>query len=208
MDQHQDFLNSGLGGHALDSHALEYGSGEPVASAMVDLTLSDRDQGAELKKNGVSPTHLGPGNDLMKVARGPENDIVPSAPVTGEAKPAAGPERAAADKSAKVAPGPPLAGLQQYPPPAGGAPGWGLEKEKLAPPRHQEALNRSPKAPGKAPPPGGQTAASRPEHRKPGVGKADKELPKTPDRSGYSSPSTPKSPASRASAQASPPPRR
>ncbi|XP_064172373.1 microtubule-associated protein tau [Anguilla rostrata] len=123
MDQHQDFLNSGLDGHALDSHALEYGSGEPVASAMVDLTLSDRDQGAELKKNGVSPTHLGPGNDLMKaepmepapeehteelpaiaesnsapsgeevqlVARGPENDIVPSAPVTGEEERETGP---------------------------------------------------------------------------------------------------------------------
>ncbi|KAJ8251800.1 hypothetical protein GJAV_G00225570 [Gymnothorax javanicus] len=116
MDQHQDFLNSGL-----DSHGLQYGSGQPVASAMADLGLSDHGQEgfqAELKKNGVSPTHLGTGNDLMKaepaessptehkeelstladfnsapfgqevqqVARGPENDFVTSAPGTGEAE--------------------------------------------------------------------------------------------------------------------------
>ncbi|KAG9343834.1 hypothetical protein JZ751_013215 [Albula glossodonta] len=48
-------------------------------------------------------------------------------------------------------------------------------------------------------------AASKPEQRKPGVGKADKvDQPRTPDRSGYSSPSTPKSPASRANAAGQP----
>ncbi|KAJ8345444.1 hypothetical protein SKAU_G00296370 [Synaphobranchus kaupii] len=60
------------------------------------------------------------------------------------------------------------------------------------------------KALGRAPPPGAQTAASRPEQRKPGVGKSDKDLPKTPDRSGYSSPSTPKSPSGRATAPGQP----
>ncbi|XP_061080577.1 microtubule-associated protein tau [Conger conger] len=120
MDQHQDLLNSGL-----DGHALQY-PGQPMASAMVDLTLSDRDQepiGAEIKKNGVSPTLMGPGNDLMKAesveptqvehteelsalaeshsapsgeevqqaARGPENDIAPSAPATGEEERVPGP---------------------------------------------------------------------------------------------------------------------
>ncbi|KAI1884134.1 hypothetical protein AGOR_G00223320 [Albula goreensis] len=89
MDQNQDFMNSGL-----DGHALEYGSGATVAPTMADLTLKDQDQdvfGGPMTKNGVSPTaHLGPQDDLMKVGRGPETVAVPSAPVTGEAENGAG----------------------------------------------------------------------------------------------------------------------
>ncbi|XP_066554825.1 microtubule-associated protein tau isoform X2 [Amia ocellicauda] len=54
--------------------------------------------------------------------------------------------------------------------------------------------------PAKTPTPGAQTgtpSASRMDQRKPGAAKHDRESPKTPERSGYSSPSTPKSPSSR-----------
>ncbi|KAG9343833.1 hypothetical protein JZ751_013214 [Albula glossodonta] len=66
----QDFMNSGL-----DGHALEYGSGATVAPTMADLTLKDQDQdvfGGPMTKNGVSPTaHLGPQDDLMKESMEP-----------------------------------------------------------------------------------------------------------------------------------------
>ncbi|KAJ8254554.1 hypothetical protein COCON_G00211660 [Conger conger] len=262
MDQHQDLLNSGL-----DGHALQY-PGQPMASAMVDLTLSDRDQepiGAEIKKNGVSPTLMGPGNDLMKAesvepaqvehteelsalaeshsapsgeevqqARGPENDIAPSAPATGEAKPpSAGPEKPAADKTTKPTkattpakarptsthklppslthtppektlasstPGSSTSRPSAIPTPTSGGARLGAGNGKTATSKPPGGAKPQTKPPGKGP----QSAAARPEQRKPGVGKAEKELPKTPERSGYSSPSTPKSPGSRGSAPGQP----
>ncbi|KAJ8404311.1 hypothetical protein AAFF_G00340840 [Aldrovandia affinis] len=272
MDQHQDFMNSGPDGHSLD-----YGSAGTAGTAVADLTLKDRDQqafGEEIKKNGVSPTCLGPEDGLMKaesmepvamehkeepsalaesksspsgeevqlVTRGPENDAILSAPVTGEAKPSAGPEKpekAAADKNAKTPKATTPAKARPTSTPqrpssvttasakqtlASTTPGSSAGRPSAIPtpcsggareprPGAGDGKTNNSKAPGGAKPqaritarvpPPGAPAASRMEQRKPGVGKSDKDLPKTPERSGYSSPSTPKSPASRANALGQP----
>nr|XP_046160914.1 microtubule-associated protein tau isoform X6 [Oncorhynchus gorbuscha] len=201
MDQHQD-LTSSLDGHA----AVQFNSGETMASAaLANMTLKEPQNQQEVKKpNGMPDAHMGPGG--MEATRGMT--------ATGQAKASAGAGKEAAEKKTPNATTPVKASTPKRPSSVQTTPNKKPWSSSSAPAcntsRPSSIFKPSPgSARAREPRPrtgDGKTASTRTPGAKPqGAGTrmqtkttAGVDSPKTSqDRSGYSSPSTPKSPASR-----------